>query len=167
MDSLLSAATVGSTHGLKGHLKVYSLSGDYDHLMDLDECILALKDGGEKRVRVEEARFSGNLFLMRFSGYDTPEKARCLTGSILRIRRDQAMPLEEGELYVADLYGLDVIAGGQKAGVVESTSEGAQALYLHVRTEQGIRLVPFLPVYVGDIDMEKRTIELLMPELLG
>lgn len=167
MDSLLSAATVGSTHGLKGYLKVYSLSGEYDHLCALDECTLRLKDGAERAVRVEEARFSGSLFLMKFVSYDTPEKARSLTGSTILIRRDQASPLEEGELYVADLYGLEVISEGRRAGVVESTSEGAQALYLHVRTENGIRLVPYLPVYIGKVDAENGTIEVLMPELLA
>ena len=50
---------------------------------------------------------------------------------------------------------------------MESTSEGAQALYLHVRTEDGIRLVPYLPVYIGKVDTEAGTIELLMPELLS
>ena len=166
MHDLLSAATVGSTHGLKGYLKIHSLSGGTDHLMKLDECVLALKDGGEKNVRVEDAMFSGPLLLMKFSGYDTPEKARSLAGSVLKIRRDQAERLEDGEVYVADLYGLDVLSGGEKAGTVEYTSEGAQALYLHVRTEAGMRLVPYLPVYVGKVDLGKGTIEILMPELL-
>lgn len=167
MDCLLSAATVGSTHGLKGHLKVYSLSGEYEHLLSLDKCILALKDGGEKEVSVEEAKFAGSIFLMKFASYDTPEKARMLTGSTLRIRRDQAMPLEDGEFYVADLYGLKVLSAGKCLGCVESVSDGAQALYLHIRTENGIRIVPFLPVYVGSVSIEDGTLEILLPELLG
>ncbi len=167
MDSLLSAAAVGSTHGLKGHLKVYSLSGEYDHLADLDECILAMKDGRKKVVRVDEAKFAGSTFLMKFASYDTPEKARSLSGSILMINRDQALPLQDGEYYVADLHGLAVISEGKKVGVVEGTSDGAQALYLHVRTDKGIRIVPFLHVYIGKVDIEAGTIEILMPELLG
>ena len=167
MQPLLSAATVGSRHGLEGFLKIYSLSGEYDHLESLEDCVLRMKDGSEKKVRVADVRWKGNLMLMRFQGYDTPEKARALSGSLLMVRRDQAAPLKEGELYVADLYGLSVVSGGTKMGVIEGTSEGAQALYLHVRTDEGIRIVPYLPVYIGNIDTEAGTIELLMPELLS
>ena len=35
--SLLTAATIGRTHGLEGYLKIYSLSGEYDHLMRIRE----------------------------------------------------------------------------------------------------------------------------------
>ncbi len=167
MQPLLSAATVGSRHGLEGFLKIYSLSGEYDHLERLDECVLRMKDGSEKKVRVSDVRWKGDLMLMRFQGYDTPEKARALSGSLLMVRRDQAAPLEEGELYVADLYGLSVIADGREVGRVESTSDGAQALYLHVRTEDGIHLVPYLPAFIGKADPKAGTIELLMPELLS
>ena len=167
MHALLSAATVGSRHGLKGFLKVYSLSGEYDHLRKLDECVLRMKDGKEKRVEVSDAVFSGDLFLMRFAGYDTPEKARALSGSVIMLRRDQVPPLEEGEVYVADLYGLKVVCEGREVGTVDGTSEGAQALYLLVKTEKGTRIIPYLPVYLGKPDTENGTIELLFPELLS
>lgn len=166
--SLLAAATIGRTHGLDGYLRLYPLSGEIEHLMKLEEAVIRLRDGSEKKVIAESIRMVSGDALIRFRGYDTPEKARVLAGGVLLIERSQAPELDEGEFYVADFYGLDVISDGVKAGTIEDTSEGAQAIMLHIRCNDGrIRLVPYLPVFLSHPDFDKGTIELLMPELLS
>lgn len=166
--SLLAAATIGRTHGLDGYLRLYPLSGEIEHLMKLEEAVIRLRDGSEKKVIAESIRLVSGDALIRFRGYDTPEKARVLAGGVLFIERSQAPELGEGEFYVADFYGLDVISDGVKAGTIEDTSEGAQAIMLHIRCNDGrIRLVPYLPVFLSHPDFDKGTIELLMPELLS
>lgn len=166
--SLLAAATIGRTHGLDGYLRLYPLSGEIEHLMKLEEAVIRLRDGSEKKVIAESIRLVSGDALIRFRGYDTPEKARVLAGGVLLIERSQAPELGEGEFYVADFYGLDVISDGVKAGTIEDTSEGAQAIMLHIRCNDGrIRLVPYLPVFLSHPDFDKGTIELLMPELLS
>ena len=166
--SLLAAATIGRTHGLDGYLRLYPLSGEIEHLMKLEEAVIRLRDGSEKKVIAESIRMVSGDALIRFRGYDTPEKARVLAGGVLLIERSQAPELDEGEFYVADFYGLDVISNGVKAGTIEDTSEGAQAIMLHIRCNDGrIRLVPYLPVFLSHPDFDKGTIELLMPELLS
>ena len=166
--SLLVAATIGRTHGLDGYLRLYPLSGEIEHLMKLEEAVIRLRDGSEKKVIAESIRMVSGDALIRFRGYDTPEKARVLAGGVLLIERSQAPELDEGEFYVADFYGLDVISDGVKAGTIEDTSEGAQAIMLHIRCNDGrIRLVPYLPVFLSHPDFDKGTIELLMPELLS
>ena len=166
--SLLAAATIGRTHGLDGYLRLYPLSGEIEHLMKLEEAVIRLRDGSEKKGIAESIRMVSGDALIRFRGYDTPEKARVLAGGVLLIERSQAPELDEGEFYVADFYGLDVISDGVKAGTIEDTSEGAQAIMLHIRCNDGrIRLVPYLPVFLSHPDFDKGTIELLMPELLS
>ncbi len=166
--SLLAAATIGKTHGLDGYLRLYPLSGEIEHLMKLEEAVIRLRDGSEKKVIAESIRLVSGDALIRFRGYDTPEKARVLAGGVLFIERSQAPELGEGEFYVADFYGLDVISDGVRAGTIEDTSEGAQAIMLHIRCNDGrIRLVPYLPVFLSHPDFDKGTIELLMPELLS
>lgn len=166
--SLLAAATIGRTHGLDGYLRLYPFSGEIEHLMKLEEAVIRLRDGSEKKVIAESIRMVSGDALIRFRGYDTPEKARVLAGGVLLIERSQAPELDEGEFYVADFYGLGVISDGVKAGTIEDTSEGAQAIMLHIRCNDGrIRLVPYLPVFLSHPDFDKGTIELLMPELLS
>ena len=166
MTSLLVSAKLGGTHGLKGELKCYPVNEDYDYLFDLDACVLRTSDGKERNAEVESIRESSGFLLIKFRGFDNPEKARALSGSLLKIDRSLAAPLEEGEFYVADFYGLEVWCQGVRRGVVTDTAEGAQALLLYVETEAGTRMIPYLPVFVSQPDLEKGTIEVLMPGLL-
>ena len=53
-EQLLATATVGKTHGVNGFIKINSLSGEYDHLMKLDSCILKTKDGKQVAVTIED-----------------------------------------------------------------------------------------------------------------
>ena len=165
---LLSAATIGRTHGLEGYLRLYSLSGEVEHLMKLSSAVVRLRDGSEKKVRVESVRImSGDAFI-RFSGFETPEKAKMLSGGVLLIDRSEGPELDEGEFYVADFYGLKVISDGVTAGTVTDTSEGSQSVLLHITRDDGrVFLVPYLPVFLSHPDLENGTLELLMPELLS
>ena len=166
--TLLASAKVGKTHGVDGFLRIYSLSGEYRHLKKLTSVRLVTKEGKELFLDVESVRSDGDLFLMRFNGFETPEKARNLSQSILYIPREAAPRLKKGEYYVADLYGMEVLCDQKRVGVVEDTVEGAQALMLVVRKDQDGKtyFVPNLPVYVSDIDIESNTLVLLAPFLL-
>lgn len=165
---LLSSAKIGKTHGLNGALRVYSLSGEYNHLKKLKSCIVQLADGNEITLDVEFARIQGELFLMKFKGYDTPESARKLSKSIILIDRADAPKLKKGEYYVADLYDMEVISEGEKVGKVVSTFDGPQAILLEVESYLDGKkyLIPLLDVYITNVDIHENTLELLMPELL-
>ena len=165
---LLATATVGKTHGVEGFVKINSLSGEYDHLLKLDSAILETKDGKQVAVSVEDVKVHSSQILFRFAGYESPEKARFLSGSVMYIPREKAPRLKKGEYYIADLIGLDMIADGVSVGKVEYLSDGAQGLYLNVRIPSGeVRIVPNLPAFVSKPDFEKGTITLLMKELLS
>ena len=166
MQELLSTATIGRTHGVHGFLRVYSLSGDYDHLKKLKEAVAVLPDGKERLLSVSAVRSDGDLFLMKFSGYETPESARVLSGSVMKVHRRDARPLGEGEFYIADLYGLDVVFNSEKVGEIVDVSDGAQAMLLQVRRNGRTYLVPYLPVFVSKPDFVNGTIELLVGELM-
>ena len=165
---LLASAKVGKTHGVDGFLRVYSLSGEYKHLKKLKSCKLTTKDGKELCLEIDSIRSDGELFLMRFKDYSTPEKARNLSQSVIYIPREAAPKLKKGEYYVADLYGMEVLCDGKRGGVVEDTIEGAQALMLSVRKDSDgkLYLVPNLPVYVSSIDVDGNTLVLDAPYLL-
>ena len=83
--------------------------------------------------------------------------------------RDQAIPLEEDEYYIADLMGLDVyLESGEKFGVLKDVMEtGANDVYI-VETEEGKEvLIPAIHECVLDIDVEENRMEIhLMDGLL-
>lgn len=165
---LLITATIGKTHGTDGSVRVYPSSGEYAHLQKLEECRVRLADGEEKTIHIESTSKKGELFLMKFREYPTPERARVLVRGVILIPRESAPKLKKGEYYVADLYSMDVLYDGRKVGVVEYTMEGAQALLLAVRRDDNGKeyIVPNLPVYVKDVSVENNSLTLLKADLL-
>ncbi len=166
--NVLATATVGRPHGVEGFLRIYSLSGEYEHLLKLDSAILELRNKQRINVTVKDTKMHQDSVLMRFNEYPDRERAKELSGSVMYITRDKAPKLEKGEYYIADLYGMSVFFEDERLGVVVDTSEGSQALLLHVKAEDGkTYLVPNMKPFVECVDTENGCIRLQMKEILS
>jgi 16S rRNA processing protein RimM len=146
---------------------VLSFSGVFEHFERL-KTVEVRKGGVEKTLEVESARWVGDNLLLKFVGIDSPEQAKLWADFELWVPRDQAAPLKDGEVYLADLVGCSLVFAGEVKGKVTGFLEGAAAILLEVeKTEGGDCVVPFLEVYLGSIDLPGRTIELRVDWILG
>ncbi|GHV87047.1 ribosome maturation factor RimM [Spirochaetia bacterium] len=165
---------VGSPFGLKGFVKVKSLSGETDHLLKLTQVIL--RQGAAERVwEIEESVPSFPAVALKFKGIDTPEAAKALIGAELITDREQASPLKKGEYYIEDLRGLEVVLdpsaalkaapGDEKPeilGHITDILEGGGGNLAEVKLLSGVtRLIPFRNEFFGEVDLETRKIALL------
>lgn len=168
MEELLWTATVKSPFGVNGEVKIHTHNDEYTYLGKLKEVILRAKDGSEQILGIESFRMLGSQALMKFVGYDTPEEAKALNGQHLMVSRKWAAPLKKGQYYVADLIGCSLVHENEVYAVVESSMDGAQAVLLEVRTNQGtLAMVPYMSQFLGEVDLLKRTIELKTPWILS
>ena len=153
---------IGPPHGLKGFVKIRSLSGEIDHLLVLSEVILR-KDGRERCVKIEESLALPPALLMRFAGIESPEAAKALAGAELLVDRKQASPLLDGEFYIEDLKGLPVKAGndeslpaGEILGSITGIVEGGGGDLAEIKLTDGkLKLVPFRKEFFGDINIKE------------
>jgi 16S rRNA processing protein RimM len=101
--------------------------------------------------------------LIRFEGIDSPEKATLLNGAEIIAPRENAAPLKEGEYYVEDLKGLEVIdREGKTLGHIVTVMEGGGGNLAEVKLLSGERrLAPFRNEFFGDVNFEKGQIVLL------
>ena len=81
----------------------------------------------------------------------------------LYVTREDAVPLEEGEFYIADLIGLDVIDDtGKKIGVLKDVLQtGANDVYIVTGNENvGNKelMLPKIDECVRDINLKDKTI---------
>ncbi len=166
--NLISTASIGKTFGVNGFVFVYPFSGETKHLMKLTSCNISFPDGKESELKVEKVMTHGDNLLMRFFGYETPEKAKLLSKAIIKVERENAARLKKGEVYVADLINMELVFNNEKLACVEGVSDGAQSLLLHVKTysDDKVRLVPYMTPFTGKADVKSCTIPLLMKELL-
>lgn len=169
---------LGAPKGVLGDLKVHSYSGESAHFRKLKIVELraqaglatAAKPGPESSVlklRVLRIEGEGASLTMAFEGYATPEAARALTGMDIVVPLSAAAPLGPGEWYIDDLVGLCLLVEGAEVAKVKAVLDGGPDPWLEVqRNAAGVSLIPFRKEFVGRIDLEKGTIELLAPWLL-
>ena len=115
---------------------------------------------GEARAVKESRPHSGTL-LARLEGIESPEQARTLKGKAVSIPRPEA---GEGRYYWSDLVGLEVVnEQGVMLGLVKQMSSNGAHDVMEVRamevTGERTRLLPFVPVYVKQVDLQKKRID--------
>lgn len=161
----LAVGIVRTSHGVRGYLKVRSLSGETEHLLRLREVRLK-KDRGEKDYAVERWQSVGDGLLLKLAGVDSPEEAKKLAGSEIWAEREAAAPLGEGEYYTADLHGCRLYLEDQQVGTVTGMTDNGLYDLLIVQTQHGERLIPFDSRCIGRVEPAENFIELLDGELL-
>lgn len=156
MNEVLRVGVVTRTHGIRGEVKVYPTTDSPKRFSQLSE--VTLRQGGKDRqVKLEQARYFKNLVILKLEGIDTVEAAEALKGAELYIPREQGVPLEEGEYYIADIIDLEVFTEeGEKLGVVRDVLEtGANDVYAVKREGMKDLLIPAIPECILDIDLEE------------
>ena len=147
---------MGAPFGIKGFVKVRPCSGEIDHLLKLKSVIIN-KDGKERSLQIDECVPAGDIVQIRFKGIDSPEAAKTLNGAQLITGRDEAAPLGEGEFYVEDLKGLEVIAeNGDVIGTITDIIDGGGGELAEIKLANGEkRLIPFRKEFFTEISLEK------------
>ena len=158
---------VGPPFGLDGFVKVRPFSGETGHFSGLKSVILR-QGGKEKTWEVAEIALRKEFLLLRFVGVDNPEAAALLNAAEIIVPREYASPLNEGEYYVEDLKGLEVVDGeGQTVGRILDILEGGGGQLAEIEDPSGAkRLAPFRNEFFGEISLEKGTIVLLEPWII-
>jgi 16S rRNA processing protein RimM len=140
-------------HGVRGEMRVMPLTDRPERFTWLKEIFLG--EDGETLVPVTSARLHQNFVLLKLAGYETRDAAESLRGTKLVIPADQAIPLEEGEYYLYELIGMDVLTeAGESLGEITDVIEtGANNVFV-VRGAERELLIPDIPDVVLDIDFE-------------
>jgi 16S rRNA processing protein RimM len=156
---------IGAPFGLKGSVKVRSMSGEIEHLLELESVVLS-KDGKERIYKIEESSPALPAVLMRFEGINNPEAAKALNGAQLIAGREHSAPLGEDEHYIEDLKGLPVVAASDTKnddliGHVTDIIEGGGGDLVEIKLIGGEKkLVPFRKDFFHEINLKKGKIVL-------
>ena len=93
--------------------------------------------------------------MLKLKGVDTPEQAEDLRDCALHVPEADLHPLPEGEYYRFQVIGLLAVTrdGDEVGRVTEVLETGGNDVYL-IKGSGGERLVPALPQFVSEIDLE-------------
>lgn len=105
---------------------------------------------------VRETKLHSGTLLAKLEGIDNPEQAKAFRGKAVSIPRPEA---GAGRYYWSDLIGLDVVnEQGVVLGVVKQMSSNGAHDVMEVSGER-TRLLPFVPAYVKQVDLQKKRID--------
>ncbi|MBR0350402.1 MAG: ribosome maturation factor RimM [Clostridia bacterium] len=155
----LEIGQIVNTFGIKGQVKVVPFTDDITRFDYLKKVYIVNKKL-RKEVEVENVKYHKDMVLLKFKGLDRIEDVEIYKNSYLEIDRKDAKPLEEGEYYIVDLIGLDVITDeGQNLGKVDDIyNTGSNDIYV-VKDELGKQiLLPSIKDVIKKVDLENKKI---------
>jgi len=149
MEKFLTVGQIINTHGLKGELKIYPLTDDLRRFRKLEKVFI---DGTEKKV--VWCKLQTDKVILKLEGIDSIEQAQKYKDKYLEIKREDAVPLEEGSYFVADLIGCTVYdTEGKNLGVVyDVLKTGSNDVYWIKEGKE--LLIPALRDIVLEVDVE-------------
>lgn len=113
---------IRGTHGLAGNCKVESTSGEFQHFTGMKDVVLR-KNGVETKRTIEKVSIGGGILYIKFSGINSPEEAKKLSGSEIVVSREFACPCGKDEYYVEDLKQCQLVYTSDSAkGMAEKSA---------------------------------------------
>jgi len=166
MQERLEIGQIVNTFGIKGEVKVTPFTDDMRRFDELKE--VYVKNRKESKLyKIENVKYHKNMVLLKLQGIDKVEEAEMLRNGFLEIERKDAIPLEKGTYFIADLLGLEVYTEeGKLLGKVEDIyNTGANDIYV-VKDELGKQiLLPGIEEVIKEVKLEEKIIVHLIPGL--
>ncbi|MCD2492645.1 ribosome maturation factor RimM [Lacrimispora sp. NSJ-141] len=156
MVSRFRVGVISSTHGIRGEVKVFPTTDDASRFLTLRQVILEA-ERETRELEIEHVKFFKQFVILKFKGIDDINDVEKYKGAELWVTRENAVPLQEGEYFIADLIGLPVVTdeGGTLGVLKDVLQTGANDVY-EVTMENGKELLlPVIDECVLNVDLEK------------
>ena len=155
----LEIGQIVNTFGIKGQVKVVPFTNDINRFDELKKIYIVNKSS-RKEVEIEDVKYHKNIVLLKFKGFNKIEDVENFRNAYLEIDREDGKKLEEGEYYIVDLIGLDVISDeGKNLGKLDDIfNTGSNDIYV-VKDELGKQLLlPAIKEVIKEVDLENKKI---------
>jgi len=164
MEEFLRVGVFAGTHGIKGEIRVFPTTDDANRFFSLKKVII---DTGRLRIpaEVEKVRLQQKFVIVKFRGLDSINDIEKYKGADLLVAREDAVPLEEGEFYQADVIGLSAVEedGHVLGPVTEILETGANDVLIIDRDGREL-LLPIIPACVLSVDPAAGIVKVRIPE---
>ena len=149
----VAVGVINAPWGVRGHVKVTPMTDNPDRLQQGARVYV---DGLLRTI--QDVRYPRGYPVVLFEGVSTPEDGDALRGALIEIDEDALPDLPEGEYYVHDLIGLEVVTtdGRELGRLGDVLRTGSNDVYVVRKRGERDVLVPALDGVVLDVDLEAR-----------
>jgi 16S rRNA processing protein RimM len=153
-------------HGVHGLCKVHCFESDGKTLMIGKAYRLSAAAGDEREAKIESISPMGRYFLVKFSGFKTPEELLKWRQATISLPQAE-LPVSKGkDLFDYEWPGFTLLDGdGQKLGtIVEVSYTPLRQLVVQTPDDDEPKLVPLVPEWIAKLDRKAKTLTVNLPE---
>jgi len=153
--------------GRRGEVAAELLTDFPERFRERRRLYLTSPRGLRRELELESHWPHRGAVVLKFRGVDSISDAETLVGCEIQIPRAERVTLPENQVYVADLLGCTVVdtVSGAELGRIEDVQSGSgEALLLVVKAGAKEYLVPFAAEFLGRLDLERKRIEMALPQ---
>ncbi len=167
-EQFLNVGKIVNTHGIKGELRIIAIT-DFEEERFLPGNHLYLFKNDELapiKLTISNHRKHKQFDLLQFEGYDNVNDVESFKGSMLKVKKEDLSPLDEGEYYYYEIIGCDMYTedGDYFGQVKEILSPGANDVWVVKRQGKKDVLIPYIDDVVKDVNIEKKEIKIHLME---
>jgi 16S rRNA processing protein RimM len=155
---------LGGLHGIRGELRLFSLSDVPDRFEGLKEVWWLGPRQKSARLQISSLRAGSSFYLIQFAGFTTREAAAGFCHGHLAVDQSQRGALPSGTYFCDDVIGLSVLdETGQSLGRIQTIYRtGANDVY-EVGDGEKTFLLPAVPSVILKIDLAAGHVQVRLP----
>ncbi|HEX6124553.1 MAG TPA: ribosome maturation factor RimM [Pyrinomonadaceae bacterium] len=165
MDDLVAIAKIAKPRGLRGEVVADVLTDFPERFEGLATVIALLPDGTRTDLKIENSWFQKDRIILKFAGVDSIDDAEKLRDFEICVPETAAVELDQGEFFDWQLEdcSVDTINGDHIGTVRELMRTGGTENLVVVNAGKEY-LIPFAESICTEVDVEKKTIIVDLPE---
>jgi 16S rRNA processing protein RimM len=155
-------------HGVRGELRMRVLTDYPERLEQLKSVYLSddPDDENPQPYKIKHVRMHQDVALILFEKAPTRNDAERLRDLYVMVDFENAVPLEEDEIYLFQLIGMEVeTESGDKLGIIADVLEtGANDVYVVDSPQYGEVLIPITDETLVNTDVDANKVVVRLPE---
>ena len=150
-DNRITIGKILSPQGVRGEVRIQPLTDFPERFKKLK---IALLDDGTS-LPVESVRYHQEVILLKFRGLDDRNAVESLKHKLIKVEREDLIPLPEGHYHIFDIIGLSVYNESEEylGKISDVLQTGSNDVYIVEQNNKSPLLIPGLKTVVLQIDI--------------
>lgn len=156
MNEYIRVGKIVNTHGIKGCMKVLSLTDELDRFDELDYVFTEIDN---KKRKINNAWYRNGMVYLELEGVENMDDAIKLKESYVSIEEAQLKELPEDTYYIYELIGLEVYSteGELIGNIKEVFQTGANDVY-EVKGKLKTYYIPAIKNIVKEVNIKEKKV---------
>ena len=167
LEKYFDVGQIVNTQGLKGEVRVISVTDFADERYKKGEIVFLFQDGkDQKELIIKSHRKHKNFDILTFEGMNRIEEVEPFKGGTLKISEKQQHELSEEEYYYHEIIGLTVFSDQEEefGKIKEILPLGANDVWVVDRKGKKDLLIPYIKDVVQNVNLDAGTVHVTLLE---